>query len=121
MGSPFHYRCPQCSDPDQIDICAFVKVRLTASGERIIERDVDLADRCRSAAKTAHCAACGYEGKVKEFASPTAVDAARLAAATIKGLQHHPGDKVAAALARLGRAIGADRLISLYESRRRRH
>jgi hypothetical protein len=121
MGNRFNYRCPQCRDPDYIDICNFVTIRLTASGPRILEHHVDLGNRCWSAHKTARYAACGYKGVVKDFAPSLSGDAERLAAATIKRLEDDPGDKLAAALARLARVTRETRrVVSLNEFRHRR-
>jgi hypothetical protein len=63
-----NYRCPQCGDPDHIDICAFVTVRLTSSGTRIVDNEGDIGADCWSSENGAGCDACGYEGAVKDFA-----------------------------------------------------
>lgn len=121
MGNALNYVCPQCGDPDHIDMCAFVTVRLTSSGARIIENEADLGADCWSAENGAGCATCGYEGVVKDFAASFEEDAEALAHATIKRLEADPGDKLAAALARLGRALRATpQVVSLAEFRRRR-
>ena len=67
MSNRFNYRCPQCGSPDEIEICAFVSIRLTASGAEIAENVQDLDGSCWSAENGAGCAACGYEGAVKDF------------------------------------------------------
>lgn len=35
MSNRFNYRCPKCGSPDEIEICAFVSVRLTNDGAKI--------------------------------------------------------------------------------------
>jgi hypothetical protein len=37
MGNRFNYRCPKCGSPDEIEICAFVGVRLTSGGAEITD------------------------------------------------------------------------------------
>ena len=69
MGNRFNYRCPQCGSPDEIEICAFVSVRLTATGAEIAEEVQDIDGSCWSAENGAGCGACGYEGAVRDFSA----------------------------------------------------
>jgi hypothetical protein len=69
MGNRFNYRCPQCGSPDEIDICAFVSIRLTADGAEIAEEVQDLDGSCWSQDNAAGCGACGYEGAVRDFSA----------------------------------------------------
>ena len=67
MGNRFNYRCPTCGSADEIEICAFVSVRLTGNGVEIADEVKDIDGSCWSAENGAGCAACGYEGAVKDF------------------------------------------------------
>jgi hypothetical protein len=69
MGNRFNYRCPQCGSADEIDICAFVSIRLTADGAAIAEVVQDLDGSCWSQDNAAGCGACGYEGAVRDFSA----------------------------------------------------
>ena len=69
MGNRFNYRCPTCGSADEIDICAFVSIRLTADGAEIAEEVQDIDNSCWSHDNPAGCAACGYEGAVRDFAA----------------------------------------------------
>jgi hypothetical protein len=69
MGNRFNYRCPECGSADEIEICAFVSVRLTATGAEIAEEVQDIDGSCWSADNAAGCGACGYEGAVRNFES----------------------------------------------------
>jgi hypothetical protein len=69
MGNRFNYRCPRCGSADQIDICAFVSIRLTADGAAIAEEVQDIDGSCWSADNAAGCGACGYEGAVRDFSA----------------------------------------------------
>jgi len=40
MSNRLNYRCPQSGSADEIDICAFVSIRLTAGGAEIAEEDL---------------------------------------------------------------------------------
>lgn len=57
MGNRFNYRYPQCGSPDEIEICAFVSVRLTANAAEIAEDVQDLDGFCWSAENAAGCGA----------------------------------------------------------------
>jgi hypothetical protein len=67
MSNRFNYRCPKCGSPDEIEICAFVSIRLTATGAEIAEEVQDIDGSCWSADNAAGCGACGYEGAVRNF------------------------------------------------------
>ena len=67
MGNRFGYRCPECGSPDEIEICAFVSVRLTADGTEIADEVKDSDGSCWSADNAAGCGACGFHGDVKDF------------------------------------------------------
>ena len=69
MANRFNYRCPQCGSADEIDICAFVSIRLTANGAAIAEEVWDLDGSCWSQDNAAGCGACGYEGAVRDFSA----------------------------------------------------
>ena len=69
MGNRFNYRCPTCGSADEIEICAFVSIRLTADGAAIAEEVRDLDGSCWSADNAAGCGACGYEGAVRDFSA----------------------------------------------------
>ena len=57
MGNRFNYRCPECGSPDEIEICAFVSIRLTAEGAEIAEEVQDIDSRSR-------LLACAVSGSV---------------------------------------------------------
>ncbi|HTT84906.1 MAG TPA: hypothetical protein VMF67_15630 [Rhizomicrobium sp.] len=63
----FNYRCPQCGDPDHIDIMAFVSVALTSTGAVFLDNPKDLGPESWSSECGAGCSACGYEGVAREF------------------------------------------------------
>ena len=79
MGNRFNYRCPTCGSADEIEICAFVSIRLTDDGAAIAEEVHALAaspsctDGRISPVPTGPpitarvAAACGYEGAVTGF------------------------------------------------------
>jgi hypothetical protein len=67
MGNRFNYRCPQCASPDEIEICAFVSIRLTGNGAEIAEDVQDIDGSCWSQDNPAGCGDCGYEGAVRDF------------------------------------------------------
>ena len=69
MANRFNYRCPKCGSADEIDICAFVSIRLTADGAEIAEEVQNLDGSCWSAKNAAGCGACGYEGAVRDFSA----------------------------------------------------
>jgi hypothetical protein len=69
MGNRFNYRCPQCDSADEIDICAFVSIRLTADGAEIAEEVQNIDGSCWCADNAAGCGACGYEGAVRDFSA----------------------------------------------------
>jgi hypothetical protein len=46
MGNRFNYRCPQWDSADEIDICAFVSIRLTADGAEIAEEVQNIDGSC---------------------------------------------------------------------------
>lgn len=71
MGNRFNYRCPHCGCPDEIEICAFVSVRLTANGAVIADDIKDIDGSYWTAENAADCNACGFKGAVKDF-EPTA-------------------------------------------------
>jgi len=65
MSNQFDYRCPHCGNTDQIDVCAYVWVRLTADGT-----DADCSDNGSSewsGESEAQCGACGHHGTVAGF------------------------------------------------------
>lgn len=70
MPNRFNYRCPKCGSPDEIEICAFISVRLTGDGAEI---DPDELADCGphnsawSPVNGAGCAACGFDGTVEDF------------------------------------------------------
>ena len=59
MTNRFNYRYPKCGSADEIEICAFVSIRLTADGAEIAEDVQDLNRSCWSADNAAGCGACG--------------------------------------------------------------
>jgi hypothetical protein len=67
MANPFNYRCPKCGSADEIKICAFVSIRLTADGPEIADGVKDIDDSCWTSENAAGCGACGYEGVVRDF------------------------------------------------------
>ncbi|MGA8755583.1 MAG: hypothetical protein WB611_04520 [Stellaceae bacterium] len=67
MGNRFNYHCPTCGSADEIEICAFVSIRLTDDRAAIAEEVQDLDGSCWSADNDAGCGACGYEGAVRDF------------------------------------------------------
>lgn len=69
MTNRFKYCCPKCGSADEIEICAFVSIRLTAGGAEIAEDVHDLDESCWSADNAAGCGACGYEGVVRDFSA----------------------------------------------------
>ena len=69
MGNRFNYRCPKCAGPDEIEICAFVSIRLTGNGAEIAEEVQDIDGSCWSQDNAAGCGACGYEGAVRDFSA----------------------------------------------------
>jgi hypothetical protein len=69
MGNRFNYRGPREGGADEINICAFVSIRLTADGAEIAEDVQDLDGSCWSADNAAGCGACGYEGAVRDFSA----------------------------------------------------
>jgi hypothetical protein len=69
MANPFNYRCPKCGSADEIEICAFISIRLIADGAEIAEEVQDLDASCWSADNAAGCGACGYEGAVSDFSA----------------------------------------------------
>ena len=69
MGNRFNYRCPHCGRADEIEICAFVSIRLTGNGAEIAEEVQDLGGSCWSQDNAAGCGACGYEGAVRDFSA----------------------------------------------------
>jgi hypothetical protein len=69
MGNRFNYRCPKCGSADEIEICAFVSIRLTGNGAAIAEEVQDLDGSCWSQDNAAGCGACGYEGAVRDFSA----------------------------------------------------
>jgi hypothetical protein len=72
MTNRFNYRCPQCGDPDHIDICAFISVRPTSNGAEIADAVKDIDGSFWSLENAAGCEACGFEGAVKDFATTPA-------------------------------------------------
>jgi hypothetical protein len=60
---------PHCGSADEIDICAFVSIRLTSNGAEIAEEVQDFDGSCWSADNPAGCGACGYEGAVRDFSA----------------------------------------------------
>jgi hypothetical protein len=72
MGNRFNYRCPQCGSADEIEICAFVNVRLTGSGAQPLDDEGDIDADCWSSENPAGCGGCRYEGAVKDFAAAPA-------------------------------------------------
>ena len=72
MPNGFNYRCPKCGSPDEMEICAFVSVRLTSSGRAEIIADVTSIDgRFWTSDDLAGCNACQFEGIVEDFEPPT--------------------------------------------------
>jgi hypothetical protein len=67
MGNRFNYRCPQCGNPDEIEICALVGLRLTRSGAEIADVTKDIDGTYWTADNAAGCDACGFQGAVKDF------------------------------------------------------
>jgi hypothetical protein len=67
VPNPFNYRCPQCGSPDEIEICAFVSVRLTRDGAEITGDVKDIDGECWTAENAAHCHARGFQGVAKDF------------------------------------------------------
>lgn len=65
MGNRFNYRCPKCGSPDEIDIEAIVTVRLTSTGTSGDASNCGPEDW--TDVNPAGCAACGYDGMVKDF------------------------------------------------------
>ena len=71
MSNPFDYRCPKCGSPNEIEICAFIPVRLTSNGAEIADEQY-IDGSYWSSDNAAGCDACGYEGAVKDFAADPA-------------------------------------------------
>jgi hypothetical protein len=71
MGNCFNYRCPKCGNPDEIEIYAFIPVRLTSDGPEIADEQY-IDGSWWSSENAAGCDACGYEGAVKDFAAASA-------------------------------------------------
>jgi hypothetical protein len=69
MGNRLNYRCPKCGSPDEIEICAFVSIRLTPTPPRLPKRFEDIDGFCWSQDNAAGCGACGYEGAVRDFSA----------------------------------------------------
>lgn len=68
MGNPFNYRCPKCGSPNEIEICAFISVRLASNGAEITD-EAYIDGSYWSPENAAGCEACGFEGAVKDFVS----------------------------------------------------
>ena len=65
MGNRFHYRCPKCGSRDDIEVCAFVTIRLTQEGT---EGDAsNLGPDDWTSVSGADCRTCGYEGMAGDF------------------------------------------------------
>ena len=71
MSNSFNYRCPKCRSPNDIEICAFIPVRLTSNGAEIADEQY-IGGSLLGIAHAAGCDACGYEGAVKDFAAAPA-------------------------------------------------
>jgi hypothetical protein len=67
MGNRFNYRCPKCGSADEIEICAFVSIRLTGNVAEIADDVQDIDGSCWTQDNPAGCGACSYEGAVKDF------------------------------------------------------
>ena len=67
MGNRFNYRCPHCGCPDEIEICAFISVRLTSDGAEVSENENSIGGESWCSENAAGCDACGFEGLVKDF------------------------------------------------------
>jgi hypothetical protein len=59
MSNPFNYRCPKCGNPNEIEICAFIPVRLTSNGAEIADEQY-IDGSWWSSENAAGCDACGY-------------------------------------------------------------
>lgn len=65
MSNQFGYRCPACGKSDEIDVRAYVWIRLTANGT-----DADASGNGHhewNSDSGAECGTCGYSGTVLDF------------------------------------------------------